>query len=63
MTQPVVLYHLNQLFLGCFLAGDGLKLHGAKIVDVVELETLNKCIPVRDRMSIYQFKKPKTVFF
>jgi hypothetical protein len=34
MTQPVVLYHLNQLLFGFFLAGDGLELHGCKDNDV-----------------------------
>ena len=30
MAKPVVLYHLNQLLLGIFLAGDGMELHGCK---------------------------------
>ena len=49
MTQPIVLDHLSQLFLDCFLPGDGLELHGANIVEVVELETQDQGIPVRDR--------------
>ena len=30
MAKAVVLHHLNQLFFGCFLANDGLELHGCK---------------------------------
>ena len=52
MAQPVVLYQLYQLFFGCFLANDGLELHGCKYRYCMQSPSLSIFIKERKSRSI-----------